>query len=525
MKYPIEKYLEMLFQTENGEFVLEDDEYIRLVGQHTDRPEPTIQFVKKVREVKAFISKYSQVANLYITLATVKGKGGAAENMKRRRVLFLDFDRKDYPHIKEVSDFTSLIKSVLPQLFIHMIVDTGGGYHFYISIEETENIKELAAINKSLAEIVGADLKATLTTQIARIPTSLNLKDRNNKKPVSMVLNNLVDSPQKFSPFRLAKVEGFIRRVQLNNKNIESVTPIQGQRYEKTTSYFCCEAMLSQGVEEGERNFALGRITKYLQDIKGYTLGNALKVVQEWNRKCRPPKSPIIVEADFRSYWDGDYKLLGCKLSDKADQDILNRYCDKYNCTSIFESREGSIAETGEMLMDYNMLKNEVLRSVKGEHYAILSVMSFIEKPVTKKTLTKALTGKRTKKCFLDHRTLKKYLADLEKRKYIIYDEMSEKYSINRNTYKPTYIKYAYSATLFLINELITGNEYETYLCLVRNLQRNENVTYETLADNLGKEKSHICEYIHSLHRAGLLNIDISYNERGVLYNTYRLLY
>jgi len=507
---------------ETGEFVLNNGEYIRLVGLNEERT--FTQYVKKVKDVKNFISKYSCLYNLYVGLSTVNGEGGKVENMNRRRVLFFDFDRKDYPQFQKADEFTNLIKGVMPQLFIHMIVDTGGGYHYYIAIEETNNTSKLTEINKALAEIVGSDVKAALPTQIARIPTSFNLKDKNNRKPVSVVLNNLVDRPDSFNPFRLAKIEGFIRRVQTNEKNNEAVVPLQGRPYEKKTSYFCCEAMLSQGVEEGERNFALGRLTKYLQDIKGYTHNNALKTLQEWNRKCRPPKKPSEIEADFNRYWNGDYKLLGCKLKNTADQATLNRYCDEYNCTSILESREESVIEGRVLLMDYNFLKNEVMRRIKGGHYAILSILSTFDKPVTKKTLTKAMTNQRTNKCFLDSRTFQKYLADLEKRKFIIYDVMSEKYSINQNTYKPTYIRYAYSATLLLINDIISGNEYETYLCLVRNLQRNEKVTYEAIADDLGTEKSHVCEYIQALHQKRLLNIDVAYNERGVLYNTYRIL-
>ncbi|WP_294411272.1 hypothetical protein [uncultured Ruminococcus sp.] len=279
---------------------------------------------------------------MYIGLGTVKGESGKAENVRARKVLMLDFDKKDYPELKTAQDFTALVKTKIPELFIHMVIDSGRGYHLYVSINRCVDIKRVAAANKALAEITGADEKATLQTQLARIPTSFNLKDKDNRKPVNIIVNALEQSPTTFKAYHLQKIEGIIERIMRNEKNLENASPLPSKKYEGTSSYYCCECMICQGVDEGERNFALGRITKYLQHAKGYTLENALKTIQEWNRKCRPPKSPIVVESDFRSYWDGNYMLLGCNLSDAKDQAILNRYCNKYECNSVFEETENS---------------------------------------------------------------------------------------------------------------------------------------------------------------------------------------
>ena len=316
-----------------------------------------------------------------------------------------------------------------------------------------------------------------------------------------------------------------IERIQQNNKNLENVSPLPPSTFTKTASYYCVQCMLAEGAQEGARNFCLGRIVNYFKVIKGYTKENALKEVQLWNRKCNPPKSPSIINADFERYWEGNYKLLGCEVPDKNDQQILNRYCDKYNCTTIFEQKANGEVEAEEMLFDNNILKNKVMRDLTGFHFMILSVLDFVDKPLTKKKLVNHLTGRKTKKCCICDDTLSKDLAELVKRKFIIYDDMTKSYSINRKTYKPTYTRYSYSATIQLINKIISPCEYLTYLCLVRNLQQNRNVTCETIADDLNKDDGNVSRYIIGLHKTGLINVTTSYNSRGVPYNTYKILY
>ena len=140
-------------------------------------------------------------------------------------------------------------------------------------------------------------------------------------------------------------------------------------------------------------------------------------------------------------------------------------------------------------------------------------------------TISSEIEFKKTKKCCMSNDTLSKYLPKLIEKGYVIYDDYHKTYALNRKSYKPTYTRYAYGATLQFINDLITGCDYIVYLCIARNLQQNKNVTYETLAADLGKYEGNMTRSIKSLHEAGLLNVTKSYNEQGVLYNTYKLFY
>ena len=75
-----------------------------------------------------------------------------------------------------------------------------------------------------------------------------------------------------------------------------------------------------------------------------------------------------------------------------------------------------------------------------------------------------------------------------------------------------------------LINKIISPTEYLVYLCLIRNLQNNTNVTYETIADNLNMDVGNISRAIRGLYDAGAITIDKNYNERGKIYNAYKIV-
>lgn len=527
-KFTLDKYYEMLFDIDpvTNDFALEEDEYIRIVAKKSckENDDVTImKFFKTKTEIAEFVESHKFVFNIFIGLSTTKGQGGKAENMYKRKVLFFDFDRKDYPTYKEVKHFSYHIKKALPTLFYHMIVDTGHGFHYYVAVD-SENHKRIVNDNAEMGKIIGTDVGALLSTQIARLPTTINLKDEDDKKPVSIVINNLETRPDKFKPYKLSTIERIINLDKQNKKILENLQPLPSRSFEKCTSYYCVEAMMAEGVEEGNRNFALGRITNYLRDIKGYTQSVSLKMVQEWNLRCKPPKPTNIIEQDFNSYWNGKYKLLGCRVPDEKHQKLINQFCDKSKCYSIFEETERGIVEAEDLMYDNNVLKNTYLRQLNGYHYMVLSVMDFYGKPINRRNLKNALTSRKGKLCISEN-TLREVLQTLIDKKFISYDENYKVYSIEEKAnYGAGYTRYYYSAVTMLINRIISSKEYLVYLCLIRNLQQNKDVTYDTIADNLDMDKGNISGYIKGLYDAGVILIDKHYNEKGREYNIYRIV-
>ena len=508
-KFSLDGFYKILFDInqETNDFNLEECEYIRIVAiKANDKGVIITRFFKHKSEIEEFVKKYKYSFNIYIGLSTVKGQGGTESYMYKRRALMVDFDRKDYPLYKTVEDFSGHIKARIKILFLHMVVDSGNGYHFYIATNQLKNAQRMADVNNALGKILGADLKATLSTQIVRLPTSLNLKDMENPKPVSIVVNNLETAPDKFRRYNILKIENIIESYSRNIEILNKAPQTPPQEYKKCSSYFCIEVMMAEGVNQGERNFALGRIVKYLKDIKGYTEFNALKAVQDWNLRCNPPKSPQIIEHDFKLYWDGNYKLLGCNVPNPRDQQTIYRFCDKSKCNAIFENTKNDEVEGVELAFDNNIFYSH-------------------KKPMKRKDIVRGLTGRKTKVCCVSDNTLRKILTDLVDKKMIIYDNNQKIYALtNIPNYGAGYTRYYYSATLLLVNKIITPKEYLVYLCLIRNLQTNKNVVYDTLADDLDMDKGDISRAVRGLHEAGCLTIDKSYNEKGKIYNVYKIV-
>ena len=127
----------MLFPKE-----LKENEYVCLFMTKTDNDGKEIKFHKYAKNFSQYlelISKYKYQYHMYNALATVKkDKNGELNrleaNMRQRRVLFIEFDKKDHPGYKNVQDFTKLIKNKFPDLFLHAYYDSGHGYHYYVKI-------------------------------------------------------------------------------------------------------------------------------------------------------------------------------------------------------------------------------------------------------------------------------------------------------------------------------------------------------------------------------------------------------
>ena len=105
------------FDPVKDDFKLKADEYVRIKAikqREHDTPLIKTWYIKSVAELEDIIKKYKFNYNLYIGLCTTKGQHETAEHMMSRKVLFLDFDKKDYPQFNGVQDFTAHIKRILP---------------------------------------------------------------------------------------------------------------------------------------------------------------------------------------------------------------------------------------------------------------------------------------------------------------------------------------------------------------------------------------------------------------------------
>lgn len=541
-------YFNMMFPNS-----LKDNEYVRLIALRRDTHGNVIaskvEYVKTFEEYAAFTQKYRYTHDVYNQIATNRGKEkGTKSTQRQRKVLFLDFDQKDFPDLHDASDFTKWIHNKLPKLYLHACMNSGHGFHFYVSVKPTCKINEVVEINKELVSILGSDEKAASPTQIDRIPCTYNHKqadgsydyeNRDNWAYVKMV-NNSYMVGSKFKQFDLS----YIRRQMDYFKDVQETQEILEKvdwNYEALNDYpcyLCIQKVMNEGADEGQRNFWHGRIVKMLQ-MEGYTRTKIHSICREYNQKCRPQKDKKVIEKDTDCFLDTDYKLLGCYESfpdGNKYRKWIEAQCDKVYCGTYHNGAKISIEEGDAARINKKILLNRDLRTMTGNEYLIITLLDIYKKSFGRRgfrvrNLKELLySSVRKKQCIAD-RLLKTLLLGLETKKWIEivpdskqskkFDESKLKLTRRLKEFQQGYIEFYFSIAGALIDGRITQKEYIVFITLVRNLSNGKSVTCNQLADDLDMDCCNIKKYIKKLHKERCLIIEKEYTDRGYEYNKY----
>lgn len=258
-------YFNMMFPNS-----LKDNEYVRLIAlrrnTHGNVIASKVEYVQTFEEYAAFAQKYRYTHDVYNQIATNRGtEKGTKSTQRQRKVLFLDFDKKDYPELQDASDFTKWIHDKLPKLYLHACMNSGHGFHFYVSIKPTCKINEVVESNKELVSILGSDEKAASPTQIDRIPCTYNHKqadgsydyeNRDNWSYVKMV-NNTYMIGSLFKQFDLPYIRkqmNYFKDVQETQEILEKVD-WNYKALNNYPCYLCVQKVMNEGADEGQRNF------------------------------------------------------------------------------------------------------------------------------------------------------------------------------------------------------------------------------------------------------------------------------
>jgi len=511
---------------------LEENEYIRLwfkvAKPRADKVSNFTRFVKSFEEVEEAVNRYKFFCDCFISLSTYRKESSYEDKptiQYRRQVIFVDFDKKDYPHFKDVTDYSRHFKKSISWLHNHCIVASGsGGYHFYIATEITTNIEQITNINKTIVNLAKADHSAASQAQVGRIPTSYNLKNIENKKIVKVVSNFV--RADNFKLYNIQKLENRLNFEEFNRK-IE-IPEQQSSRSVSNTNmrYYCVENMLNSGCEKGERNFALGRITAKLKN-DNYQKSKAKEIVIDWNKRCKPPKPEREVEDDFERYWNNnDYKLLGCNLPEGRKKEILKNYCSKALCKN-FQSYEIQNDTKDIVLINDTFLNQRNARRLKGLHYLIILMVSTLKNLRIRKTRLFELLEKtktNSSKIRYSKVTLQKAIDELIS--YKILTEYNYAY-YQLKQYNPNYttsVRIKISAIEKFVKRKIGQTEFKMYLIINALLQSKNSATYDEISKYLDMEKSSISQYINKLNKEGLLKINKVYNRKGQECNRYTFL-
>lgn len=470
---------------------------------------PFEKHYKTIYEMSADIDRYRPYNNIFVSLATTNGIDRKKENLQSRGVLAFDFDNKDYP--KGINHKDILKKFQKLGLYYHCMVSSGRGYHVYLLTEPTKDIDRLVAINKAIAQRLGADMGGTSPTQILRVPGTYNFKD-NTQRLCNIIY--LQADPRK-------RIEHSIDK--LYKKYISSIGD-SNIRYVPTNNISPCIAGILKGVPDGHRNFALGRLTKHLQRTN-YSKVSAFEVIREWNNKCSPPEDIAKVEVDFNNYWEGDYKLLGCRTDNKEIQEVLSNYCNQHECNKADKFEMIHLLKT----VDIEYKIADKIRyggdraMLNGNHITIISILKVHDAGLNTKQLQEELTSTITKKCIMSKPTLFKVLKELEELNVI---ECIESQQRNlSNFYKLKDIKalenekfvLSYQAVQRYLDGAITQGALRLYCYMLYRLSKGENVVQEEIARELNTDQSVISKHIDNLAEARYLiaHTDYSINRLG----------
>lgn len=544
----LKRYYDMLFPSK-----FREDEYIRLIALRRNTEgqviNSVVDYVQSFEEYRTFVQKYRYTHDVYNQIATNRGKeNGTASSQRLRRVLFLDFDFKDYPDLHDAHDFTAMIKAKIPKLYLHACTNSGHGFHFYISVKaNVGDFKDLIALNKELVSFLGADARAASTAQIDRPPCTYNHKledgtyDYENREKWSFVkvVNNTYMVGKQFKSFDLPYISKQLKyhKEQLETQQILDKFDWNYESLNEYPCYLCIRKMLNEGADKGQRNFWHGRIVKMLQ-IEGYQESRIYSMCQEYNQKCRPQKSKEEIEADTERFLKEDYKLLGCyeSIADPTKRGYVEAQCDKVFCGTYHNGAKISIEEGDAARINKKILLNRDLRTMTGNEYLIITLLdvyknSFGRRGFRVKNLKEFLySSVRKKQCIAD-RLLKTLLLELETKKWIEitpdpkqpkkFDESKLKLTRRLKEFQQGYIEFYFSIAGALIDGRITQVEYIVFITLVRNLTDKKSVTYDQLAEDLAMDKNNIAKYIKKLQKERCLIVQKEHTDKGYECNKY----
>lgn len=432
-------------------------------------------------------------ANIYFGVYGRKdNKSGKADNCNDTKALWCDIDNFDNDlstpeKIKEVKK--RIARARLPEASV--MVNSGNGMHLYWLLNKRAS-KGIVGLNKAIAKVLQGDIRATDKARILRLPDTNNVKDKSNIKRCEIVQANygLKYDTSEFKEILKDNIPKEIERLTRANKGfksglIDTITPDRP----------CIEGML-KGVTEGERNFALGRITKWLQ-VKGYTKKQAKEIITEWNYRNVPPESEYKLVSDFYQYWKGDYKLLGCISGNGKGQQILYKYCNRLECN--FNKAIGNIKLVNSI--EYNNRLLSDLYKISGNDLIVYGLLVRHKEGLTTSLLIQKLTSRALDKPCISKPTRLKSLDTLNKLGFIEIVEGNRRKGLD-NLYKAIpqgnyglgYTLLSNGAINGAIDKRVTSGELKLYTLLLK-YAYNKGNSYPSL-DTLAKELRTSINYI-----------------------------
>ncbi|MDU7535631.1 MAG: hypothetical protein E7K67_01410 [Peptostreptococcaceae bacterium] len=503
-QFKLKKFLMAMYKDAGIDFTKEKIRVFESNGEYNK-----VTFFNDIDDLVSFSTKKQRIyKNTYFTLSSVdtNAENGQAESLVYRYCLGFDFDKKDFG---EGFNYQSILDKLNNLgLWGHCAIDSGNGYHVYMFIERTNDLKKVEDVQIVLAKLLGADLNATKTTQILRLPYTWNVKDKRKEvKIIHMFERNTI---KRYNIDKLYNRFCSSFREDSNNKIL-----VNGNFPP------CVEKALNNGSKVGQRNKDLFNIVIALKQ-RGRSVSRINSIVARWNslneealqleqlykdvERIYNNYNGYICNAcneenknDCRSYVVSDFDL------EQYEQPIITIQ-KKVGREARDSKRKGVRTMNGNELFIYNVLVNNA-------GFEVLNIDLIMER----------ITDRKTKKCALSKKTILNTLKSLEEKGYITINKGNTRQGI-RDTYvlnkaklnADNSFKITYFINILVIKGEISTTELKVYTRM-RYLHNEEvkagrakgnifTITLDDLAKSLEDDKANVSRYVTKLYESMVLD-------------------
>lgn len=415
-------------------------------------------------------------------------KDGKAANCTSTRAIWADYDHIGLPEAKQRITDEGIPE---PSIWIH----SGHGIHAYWLLKEPATPEQVQPIVRGIVSRTKGDMKATDIARIMRLPGTINHKGLEPVKCEIIEQTGIVYPIDALKPFMAATAPQRAARIPIGITEIDN-------------SERPCIRSMARGVSQGQRNFAQGRLTKYLQ-TKGYTKRRALQIIQDWNTRNTPPESPDKLIKDFHAYWHGNYKLLGCSIGNPELQTLLHDHCDRTGCPLTGTLDRLKIDNAAK----YNNRMMNDIANITGNDLIIYGLLQ-IHKQLDTNELTKWITPRSTGKPCMTAKTMRDCLARLDKMSLIETIRTSKQTGncyqyriINQGTFGTGYTLITTGAIYGAIYGMITPGAFKLYALLLKYAYQKGQCSPSTLtlAKELRASQPYISKAMKHLESSGFI--------------------
>jgi len=436
------------------------------------------------------IDKYNppKDRDVYFGVFSRRVRKGAAEFCHHTSAIWMDYD--DGAQLQDVKRRLSEHNLPKPTFFI----SSGHGIHVYWLLDKPATAEEVMLCVKGIAQTTGADMRAAEVARIMRLPGTINHKERETVSCVLFENNQAKYRLDQFKPFEMI--------CSISKPSISDLHAFDNCNRP-------CIAKLAKGVPIGHRNFAEGRLVKYLQQ-QGYTKKDTWSIISKWNQKNTPPESTSKLENDFNCYWHKDYTLLGCSIPNGSLQDILSVYCYKPECNLSGRIDKLELSQA----VKYNNRLMSQIKDFSGNDLIVYGILCIDFQGLRTSELIKKLTARATKKCCMSDKTFSASTKRLKKAGLIEIIKSSRQSgyeyfykAIPQGTYGLGYTLISTGAINGAIDGRVTPGEFKLYTLLLKYAYTKGNCypSCETLAKELRVSKAYVTKVLNNLSEANYI--------------------